>query len=317
MDFSKLKKNRPSIEELSKKFESASGGGKREADERIMLLAPSRDSEGNAYKVIRLMPIGSTDSEAGLENPFVKKITYGFQGKGGWYFQTSRKTIGEDDPVYEENGKDYSLDTDTSKNRAKNRKQIIKYYSNIHVIKDKENPENDGKMMLLEYGPALFKMFEAALKPKFEDDPKFDPFDLWEGANFKIKIFSEEKGKDKNGKAIIMPNYDKSGFAPCGPLFDNDDDLKAAWDQCYSLLDIVDPDKIKSYDELSKELDRALGRSSKQESKKQEDFDDRDSRVSEPPQDKSVPEKVDHSFDRSEDSDEDDDMTFFKNLVKG
>ena len=316
MDFSKLKKNRPSIEELSKKFETASGGGKREVDSRILQLAPSRDKEGNAYKVIRLLPIGSNDSEAGLDNPFVKKITYGFKGNGGWYFQTSRKTIGEDDPVYDENGKDYGLDTDTSKNRAKNRKQLVKYYSNVYVVKDKENPENDGTVMLLEYGPLLFKMFQAALKPKFEDDPKFDPFDLWEGADFKIKIFSEDKGKDSNGKPTIMPNYDKSTFSICAALFDDDEKLKAVWDQCHSLIELVDPTKIKSYEELSKELDRALGRSSKHEASKQEDHED-SSGVEDAPEPKTDSGTVDHSFDESDDSSEDSDLDFFKNLAKG
>lgn len=319
-----MKRNRPSVEDLSKKFSDADTGKKtREVDERILPLAKSRDKDGNAYKVVRLLPVGQNDLDRGLDKPFVKKFSYAFQGKGGWYFNTSRETIGEDDPVYIENGRDYNLNTPESLARVKNRHRTIKYYSNIYVVRDKENPENEGKVMILEYGPALFKKINLALNPKFEDDPRFDPFDLWEGANFMIKIFSEDKGMtDKKGKPVIMPNYDESGFQQREEFLGGDDEkIEKVWNECHSLLDFIKPEDIKSYAVLEKELKKALG-VSEEVSNARSGFDDSDQThesdspfLDEPVTENTVTEPVDTNTSSPVIDDSDDDAAYFRNLA--
>jgi hypothetical protein len=212
------------------------------SDDRVWKL--DVDKSGNGYAVIRFLPAPN-----GEDLPFVKLYSHAFQGPGGWYIENSLTTLNQKDPVGELNTQLWNNGTDAGKELARKQKRKLTYISNIYVVKDPTNPQNEGKVFLFKYGKKIFDKLTAAMQPEFEDEEAIDPFDFWEGANFKLKA------KNVAG----YRNYDSSEFAPQGPLLDDDDAMEAVWKKQYSLAELVAADQFKTYDELKKRLDYVLG----------------------------------------------------------
>jgi hypothetical protein len=212
------------------------------SDDRIWKL--DVDKSGNGYAVIRFLPAPN-----GEDLPFVKLYSHAFQGPGGWYIENSLTTLGQRDPVSELNTELWNNGTDVGKEVARKQKRKLTYVSNIYVVKDPANPDNEGKVFLFKYGKKIFDKLTAAMQPEFEDEEAIDPFDFWQGANFKLKA------KNVAG----YRNYDSSEFATQGALLDDDDAMEAIWKKQYSLAELVAADQFKTYDELKKRLDYVLG----------------------------------------------------------
>ena len=212
------------------------------SDDRLWKL--DVDKSGNGYAVIRFLPAPN-----GEDLPFVKLYSHAFQGPGGWYIENSLTTLGQKDPVSELNSELWNNGTDAGKELARKQKRKLTYASNIYVVKDPANPENEGKVFLFKYGKKIFDKLTAAMQPEFEDEEAIDPFDFWQGANFKLKA------KNVAG----YRNYDSSEFAASAPLLDDDDVMEAVWKKQYSLAELVAADQFKSYDELKKRLEYVLG----------------------------------------------------------
>ena len=212
------------------------------ADDRIWKL--DVDKSGNGYAVIRFLP-----SPDGEDLPFVKLYSHAFQGPGGWYIENSLTTLGQKDPVSEYNTTLWNNGTDAGKETARKQKRKLTYVSNIYVVKDPANPENEGKVFLFKYGKKIFDKLTAAMQPEFEDEEAIDPFDFWQGANFKLKA------KNVAG----YRNYDSSEFAAVSPLLDDDDALEALWKKQDSLQEFVAADQFKSYEDLKRRLEYVLG----------------------------------------------------------
>ena len=219
-------------------------------DERIWQC--QQDKAGNGYAVIRFLP-----APAGEDMPFVRLWSHGFKGPGGWYIENSLTTIGQTDPVAEMNTALWNQGegspgrkrvTGTGRDNPGTKRQLS-YYSNIYVVKDPANPENEGKVFLFKYGKKIFDKLNEAMNPQFPDEKPINPFDFWDGANFKLKIRRVE------GYA----NFDSSEFESTAPLLDDDAKMEEIWKSQYSLAELVAADKFKSYDELKKKLDRVLG----------------------------------------------------------
>jgi len=219
------------------KMNTTSGG-----DDRLWKL--DVDKSGNGYAVIRFLP-----APDGEDLPFVKLYSHAFQGPGGWFIENSLTTLGQKDPVSEYNTTLWNNGTDAGKDTARKQKRKLTYISNIYVVKDPANPENEGKVFLYKYGKKIFDKLTAAMQPEFEDEEAIDPFDFWQGANFKLKA------KNVAG----YRNYDSSEFTATSPLLDDDDALEALWKKEYSLAELVANDQFKSYDELKKRLEYVLG----------------------------------------------------------
>ena len=211
-------------------------------DDRIWKL--DVDKSGNGYAVIRFLP-----APEGEDLPFVKLYSHAFQGPGGWFIENSLTTLGQRDPVSEYNSLLWNNGTDAGKETARKQKRKLTYVSNIYVVKDPANPENEGKVFLYKYGKKIFDKLTAAMQPEFEDEEAIDPFDFWQGANFKLKA------KNVAG----YRNYDSSEFAAPSPLLDDDDAMESLWKKQFSLAEIVAPDQFKTYDELKTRLDYVLG----------------------------------------------------------
>ena len=224
------------VKEVEKMNTNSSG------DERLWKLEV--DKSGNGYAVIRFLPAPN-----GEDLPFVKLYSHAFQGPGGWYIENSLTTLGQKDPVSEYNTTLWNNGTDAGKDLARKQKRKLTYVSNIYVVKDPANPENEGKVFLYKYGKKIFDKLTAAMQPEFEDEEAIDPFDFWQGANFKLKA------KNVAG----YRNYDSSEFAAQSALLDDDDAMEAIWKKQFSLSEFVAADQFKDYDALKKRLDYVLG----------------------------------------------------------
>ena len=221
------------------KVNNSSGGG----DER--LWKPELDKTGNGYAVIRFLP--APDKE---EIPWAKLYTHAFQGPGGWYIENSLTTVGGKDPVSDYNRELWNSGNESDKDVVRKQKRKLSYYSNIYVVKDPTNPQNEGKVFLFKYGKKIFDKVMEAMQPEFEDESPINPFDFWQGANFKLKIVK------KDG----FWNYDKSEFDSVSPLLDDDDALEAIWKKEYSLAAVTAADQFKSYEDLERRLKYVLGK---------------------------------------------------------
>jgi hypothetical protein len=244
MSFSDLKKQSKLgsltaklVKEVEKMNNNTSSG-----DDRVWKL--ECDKGGNGYAVIRFLPAPN-----GEDLPFVKLYSHAFQGSGGWYIENSLTTLNQKDPVSELNSELWNNGTDAGKEVARKQKRKLTYVSNIYVVKDPANPSNEGKVFLYKFGKKIFDKLTAAMQPEFEDEQAIDPFDFWQGANFKLKA------KNVAG----YRNYDSSEFAAQGALLTDDDEMEAVWKKQYSLAELVAADQFKSYDELKKRLDYVLG----------------------------------------------------------
>ena len=239
--FKEMKKNRmANLESLSKQVEKLAEKPSYE-DERIWKL--ERDKTGNGYAVMRFLPAPENE-----DVPWVRVWTHGCKGPGGWYIENSLTTLGKDDPVSKANTALWNSGIDSDKNIARDRRRKLNYYSNIYVVEDSLNSENEGKVFLFRYGKKIFEKITGVMNPEFQDETPINPFDLWEGANFKIKM------RQVDG----FPNYDKSEFTDICPLAEDEKKLEEVWKSQYSLSEIVDEKNFKSYAELESRFNTVI-----------------------------------------------------------
>ena len=244
MSFAALKKQSRSgslTERLMKKVEKLNEKGNN-TDER--LWKPAVDKAGNGYAVIRFLP-----AHANCELPWTQVWSHAFQGTGGWYIENSLTTIGKDDPVGELNRSLWNSGRESDKDIARKQKRKLSYYANVYVVKDSINPENEGEVKLYKFGKKIFDKITAAMQPEFDDEEAINPFDFWQGANFKLKI------KQVAG----FWNYDSSEFGKTEALLDDDAELEKIYDKIYDLSEFTAADQFKTYEQLKSRLDTVLG----------------------------------------------------------
>ena len=229
---------------LTKEIEKMNTTGSSTADERLWKLEV--DKAGNGYAVIRFLP-----APDGEELPWAKVWSHAFQGPGGWYIENSLTTLGQKDPVSEYNRLLWNSGIDADKDLARKQKRKLTYIANIYVVKDPTNPHNEGKTFLYKFGKKIFDKITAAMQPEFEDEEAIDPFDFWQGANFKLKA------KNVAG----YRNYDSSEFSAPSAILDDDDALETLWKKEYSLKEFTDASEFKSYADLEKRLNAVLNQS--------------------------------------------------------
>lgn len=250
MSFADLKKNRQNnIAHLQAQAVKAAGNGNNEKSyDDNRLWTPTVDKAGNGFAVIRFLPAAK-----GEELPWVRYWNHGFKGPTGkWYIENSLTSIGQKDPVAELNSKLWNSGLDSDKELVRERKRRLHYVANILVISDPANPSNDGKVFLYKFGKKIFDKILDLMQPQFQDEKPVNPFDFWEGADFKLKIRNVEGYR----------NYDKSEFATPAALFGGDEaKLETVYNQLHPLKEFIDPKNYKSYDELSRKLADVLGES--------------------------------------------------------
>ena len=247
MDFEALKQSSSNFDKLTKAIEANLGSENKEQnkskyqDDRFW--KPELDKTGNGYAVIRFLP-----AVEGEDLPWQRVWSHAFQDVGGWYIENSLTTLGQKDPVSEENTRLWNTGLDSDKEIARKRKRKLSYYANILIQSDPKHPENEGKVFLFKFGKKIFDKITEAMQPAFDDEKPVNPFDFWKGANFKLKI----------RKVDGYWNYDKSEFEAVSPVAEDDEKIKSIWKQQHPLKPFLDPSNFKTYDELKEKLNRTI-----------------------------------------------------------
>lgn len=244
MSFEKLKQNRDNA--ISKLVSAADTNSEKKSYGDDRLWKPTVDKAGNGYAVIRFLPAG-----AGEDLPWVRYWDHGFKGSTGrWYIERSLTSIGQPDPVSELNSQLWNTGRDEDKELARLRKRRLHHVSNIMVVSDSGNPENEGKVFLYEFGKKIMDKVMDVMQPQFQDETPINPFDFWTGANFKLKIRNVEGYR----------NYDKSEFDTAAALADGDEAaLEEVYNKLYKLSEFTDPENYKSYTDLKRKLFEVIG----------------------------------------------------------
>ena len=249
MSFQNLKRNKDLISKLVNEAEKVGGGGDNKnkyGDDRVW--KPTVDKVGNGYAEFRFLP-----APEGEDLPWVRYWDHGFKGPTGqWYIEKSLTSIGQQDPVGELNSTLWNSGHDEDKETARRQKRRLHYVSNIYIVSDPGNPDNNGKVFLYQYGKKIFDKIMDVMQPSFQDETPMNPFDFWEGGNFKLKIRQVEGYR----------NYDKSEFASASVLYEDEAKLETIYNMMHPIGEWADPANYKSYDELKKKLDTILARSS-------------------------------------------------------
>ena len=247
-NFASLKSS-SNLDKLTKAIEQLNSNQSSQDSNEDNFWRPEVDKAGNGYAVIRFLPAPAVDGDEGL--PWTKIYTHGFQGPGGWYIENSLTSLNQKDPVSEYNSELWNSGIEANKEIARKQKRRLTYISNVLIVEDPKHPENNGQVKLFKFGKKIFDKITDAMNPppEFGETP-MNPFDLWKGANFKLKIRKVEG----------YQNYDKSEFDASSALYDGDDaKLEALWQSEHSLKQFLDPKEFKSYDELKVRLTRVLG----------------------------------------------------------
>ena len=284
------KRSGASISELTAQADKINKKSESYKDDRFW--RPELDKSSNGFAVIRFLPAPNEE-----DLPWARLFSHGFQGPGGWYIENSRTTLGDKDPVSEMNTKLWNSGLESDKEIARKRKRRLNYISNILVISDPANPENEGKVFLYKYGKKIFDKINEAMQPEFEDETPINPFDFWNGANFKLKV----------RKVAGFINYDKSEFDSQSELFDGDDaKLEELWKTEYALSEFTDPSNFKSYDELKSRLHTVIG----------DDIRAVETAVKTTAESEELDDKSDYSENSSsDDSGDDDALSYFEKLA--
>ena len=239
------KQSQAELDKIYKELNKVASPQQNYSDEDNRFWQPEVDKAGNGYAVIRFLP-----PPDGEDVPFVRVFTHGFKGPtGSWYIENSLTTLGQNDPVSEYNSKLWNSGIESDKDQARAQKRRLTFISNVQIVKDPANPENEGKVFLYKYGKKIFDKLNDAMNPKFEDEKPVNPFDPVNGANFKVKIRQVEGYR----------NYEKSEFDSPSAITEDEKEWAKIEGGIHSLQDFLHPRHFKSYDELKQKFERVMG----------------------------------------------------------
>ena len=244
--FANLKRQSGNLDKLSKAIEAlnTSSEGNEKSDN---FWRPEVDKAGNGMATIRFLPAPAVDGDDAL--PWVKIFSHGFQGAGGWLIDNCLTTKNQQCPVCEHNSSLWNSGIEANKDIVRKQKRKLNYIANVYIVSDPKHPENEGQVKLFKFGKKIFDKISEAMNPQFADEQAINPFDMWKGVNFKLKIRKVEG----------YQNYDKSEFESPAPLLADDDELEKIWKTEFSLAEMISDKEFKSYDVLKQRLDKVLG----------------------------------------------------------
>ena len=297
MSFANLKRQSGNLDKLAKALEQISSN--ESAGNQDNFWRPEVDKAGNGLATIRFLPAPEVDGDESL--PWVKIFTHGFQGPGGWFIDNCLTTKNQQCPVCESNSALWNSGIEANKQIARDRKRKLSYIANVYIVSDPKHPENEGQVKLFKFGKKIFDKITEAMNPPFEDETPINPFDMWAGANFKLKI----------RKVAGYQNYDSSEFESSSVLGSFDDTkLEEIWKKEHSLQELVSDKEFKSYDDIKKRLDRVLGQAVDRPKTTVETI--KEQTRSQPVRD----ERDDTPWEDTSTIEDDDDMAYFRNLAE-
>jgi len=295
MSFANLKRQSGNLDKLSKAIEALSTSSEGGSEKSDNFWRPEVDKAGNGMATIRFLPASEKDGDDGL--PWVKIFSHGFQGPGGWLIDNCLTTKNQQCPVCEHNSTLWNSGIEANKDVVRKQKRKLNYIANVYIVSDPKHPENEGKIKLFKFGKKIFDKISEAMNPQFEDEQAINPFDMWKGANFKLKIRKVEG----------YQNYDKSEFDSPSALSENDAELEQIWKDSFSLSELTGDKEFKTYDVLKQRLDKVLGLNGEAprttvEQVKAKTFDAPKSKTEDSP--------------FKDDTSEDDDLSYFSKLAE-
>jgi len=245
MSFAKLKQNRSAL--LEKMTSAAKEAKTSKSFDNPNEWKPTVDKAGNGYAVIRFLPPAEDADHPG----WVEYYDHGFKGPTGrWFFEKCRTTLGDKCPCCEANTKLWNSGIESNKDIVRDRKRSHHIVANIYVVSDPANPENEGKVFIYQFGKKIYDKIMDKLSPQFEAETPVNPFDFWEGCNFKMKIRN----------IAGFRNYDESQFEAPTPLLNGDDAaLEGVYNQLHDISEYIDPSTFSSYAEVQTKLIAAIG----------------------------------------------------------
>ena len=303
MSFADLKRNRTDLSKLVAQAQETSGAQQtqRQSDDPRFWM-PTRDKAGNGYAVIRFLP-----GDASAATPWIRYWDHAFKGPTGqWYIEKSLTSIGQQDPLSELNSKMWNSGVESDKTIVRQRKRNLRYVANVLIVSDPSAPENEGQVKLYRFGKKIFDKIMDSMQPQFPDEKPVNPFDMWEGADFTVKIRKVEG----------YPNYDASSFKAPAAVPGSDEELEELYNKQHDLNEWVDPKNYKTYDELKSRLAMVLGeqapRTMKQEASLEMDDEIPDFPKADAPAPQAAPEPA---ISTAESSSDDDTMSYFAKLA--
>lgn len=212
-------------------------------DDRFYKL--TRDKDGNGAAIIRFLP----DPNLRLMQQIFKINVNNQRGaERRWVSEMSPQNINQPDPFHKAWA---DLWRAGKKDEARMFARQTRFYTNILVIKDPANPENEGKVFLLDMSQSLKTILEGAMFPSEADKALgveakqlFNPL---QGHNFKLV-----SRKGANG----FINYDSSTVvAEVSSVFETKEQaMQTIKEKCYALDEFLKPEAYKTYDELVEKL---------------------------------------------------------------
>jgi hypothetical protein len=299
MDINTLRKMRgTNFAKISGEFEKIANPqseSKSYQDDRFWKL--EADKAGNGTATIRFLPNPNGD-----DLPWVRIFNHGFQGPTGkWYIENSLSTIGEADPVGELNSRLWNTGNESDKEVARKQKRKLTYIANVLIVSDPKHPENEGQVRLFRFGKKIFDKIMDKARPTFEDETPVNVFDLWEGADFKLR----------QRKVEGYANYDQSTFMEPSPVADGEDELLSVMGKVHDLKEFTDRKNFKTYEELSRKLASVLNTEGTAGQTAAQLAEDDDAPAATKVVTKAAPAKVKVS----QDDGDDDAMSFFKKIA--
>ena len=202
------------------------------------------DNDENGQAILRFLPQKDLS-----EVPYVEKFSHYFKDDitGEVYNELSATTFGEKDVIGKFNSWLWGKGLE---DRARKQARKRSYYSNVYVVRS-EVKEQEGQVLIYQFGQKIFAKIKSAMFPTSEFDEPINPFDVFEGANFRLKA----------SKVSGYRNYDNSVFEQnTGPLLGDDDKIDGVLEQCHDLTSMVSKSMIKTEEEQLKILDKVFGR---------------------------------------------------------
>lgn len=215
-----------------------------ESDNRFYQL--TKDSDGNGQALVSFLP----DAERKTVLQVYKfNITNHVNGSRRFINMISPTTCGQPDPIQEEWQR---LWNSGDREGARQYSRSIRYITNIKVVRDPENPDNEGKIFLYEMSAKLFDKLKQALCPSDKEialgasrKEIFNPTSGW--------IFKLTARKQPSG----ITTYDSSEFVynPDIKVYKSVDEAIAdIKNKTHKLSWFLEPSNYPSYDTIADKL---------------------------------------------------------------